>query len=68
MKKGFLIGSKRTVTTLAAAAAISGAAASAHIPLAGVENFLGAASVARQKANGSAKPLRVECDFVTCSQ
>ena len=60
MKKGFLLGASKTM-------AVAAAAASPRAPLGPVDNLLGAWSVATQKAGG-AKPLRVECDFVTCSQ
>ena len=69
MKKGFLLGGSpspaRAMTTLAAAAASTVAATRA--PLGPVDNLLNAASVAKQKIGG-AKALRIECDFVTCSQ
>jgi hypothetical protein len=33
-----------------------------------VENLLAAQSVRKQKDAGAAKVVRIECDFVTCSQ
>ena len=57
-QKGLLLGS--TLSTLASATMSS----RVFRP---VDNLLGAVSMARQRAKG-AVPLRVECDFVTCSQ
>ena len=58
LRKGFLLASRpavaaMTLTTMASAPAVN--------------NLISAAEVERQLATG-AQPLRVECDFVTCSQ
>ena len=65
MKKGFLLGgsASRAVTTMAAAAV-----ASSRAPFQPVDNILHAQLVAKQKAAGAVRVIRVECDFVTCSQ
>ena len=64
MKKGFLLGgsASRAVTTMAAVAS------SSRAPLEPVANILHAQLVSKQKAAGAARVVRVECDFVTCSQ
>ena len=64
MRKGFLLGTpKLAMTTLVQASAASATGASA-----GIDNLLAAASVRAQLASGLAKPMRIEADFVTCSQ
>ena len=69
MKKGFLLGgggsaprSKSAVRALAAASATMAAAANT-----GVDNLL-AAPLVKERLAAGAKPIRIECDFVTCSQ
>jgi hypothetical protein len=71
MKKGFLLGGKPSARSpigaaMTTSASVGGASATRQ-PLGPVDNILAAASVKKQKDAG-ATALRIECDFVTCSQ
>ena len=60
MKKGFLLAA-------AASHTLAPAAAAAAVGVAHVDNLLARSFVTQRLAAG-AKTLRIECDFVTCSQ
>ena len=68
MRKGFLLGSSSVPSRPAVARSLmtltATTLASKPPP---VDNLISAATVNRRLEHG-AKPLRVECDFVTCSQ
>jgi len=70
MKKGFLLsssgGSTRATRGIVASLATAAATAS-QLESKSVDNLLAAASVRQQLAAG-ARALRIEADFVTCSQ
>jgi hypothetical protein len=72
MRKGFLLASSRRPAasaamkvTMIASASLCGASGAERGP---VDNLLAAASVKERRAAGASHVVRVECDFVTCSQ
>jgi hypothetical protein len=68
MKKGFLLGRRAAVpsTQVLISMAAASTVASPHVP---VDNLLLASAVKERKAAGGVSHVvRIECDFVTCSQ
>jgi hypothetical protein len=68
MRKGFLTSTKRAAPSASAAMKVTMIAGASMCSGGSVDNLLAAASVRERKAAGASNLIRVECDFVTCSQ